>query len=720
MKSSALLRKIPFLRLLVFFTGGILSGFLNPKPVVSLLPLLVTIMLLVALVLIIRRLPASMNSAFLTTILLLFIMFLSGTLSAYPAKIFQHDISSFPNPGTFIAVVSDLPEEKPASIKAEIKVLAVRDSVIRTVKKFRALVYFQKSKAASELLPGTMICINSPLDDISPPQNPGEFNYKKYLANHGIYRQAYVPVNSWCTLPQKSHTLMTVSMLCRKQLTDKFRDLPLSPDESAVLSAITLGYRSNIDSGIKESFTAAGVMHVMALSGFNVGVIALFLGGMLWFTKGSIQRNRIRTIIIIPSLWCFAFITGLTPSVVRATVMLSLVLAGKTMGKNIISQNIIMSSAFLILAVKPGMLGDTGFQLSFCAVYGIIVYHPVLVGMVKIKSGLLLRLWQFFMLSFAAQISTLPVSLYSFHQFPVYFWLTNLYVIPLVSAIIYLSSFYLIFSFINPLGVFSGKILVCLVRWLLQGVSIVKKAPFSLIDNIFIDKVQLLMLFVLIASLILLIRYRKRLFVNLSMLCCSIILLIGLSAIIAAQKQHLLVVNNIRNATAMTFINGRNSLLLAGPASFINPSVMSYSFDNFHIQKRIRKVDVLDLSNTDKINLPDLKCIDLGQGNKVFLFHGKTILRLANPKSILTAKNTPKDTSKDVEAPASTTPMFDIIIISSKDYHSLQTLKSNLNFKLLVIDSSVTQYYSGKWAESCMNFGVNFHTVRSGSYALEW
>jgi competence protein ComEC len=286
MKSSPYLRKIPFLRLLVFFTGGILSGFLHQKPLVALMPLLITIMLLVALVLIIQRLTASMNSAFITSILLLFIMFLSGILSAYPAKIFQQDISSFPNPGTFIAVVSDLPEEKPSSIKAEIKVLAVRDSVIRTVKKFRALVYFQKSKAASELLPGTMICINSPLDDISPPQNPGEFNYKKYLANHGIYRQAYVPVNSWCTLPQKSHTLMTVSMLCRKQLTDKFRELPLSPDESAVLSAITLGYKSNVDSGVKESFTAAGVMHVMALSGFKRGSDCLVPGRNAVVYKG--------------------------------------------------------------------------------------------------------------------------------------------------------------------------------------------------------------------------------------------------------------------------------------------------------------------------------------------------------------------------------------------------------------------------------------------------
>jgi competence protein ComEC len=198
---------------------------------------------------------------------------------------------------------------------------------------------------------------------------------------------------------------------------------------------------------------------------------------MLWFTKGSIQRNRIRTIIIIPSLWCFAFITGLTPSVVRATVMLSLVLAGKTMGKNIISQNIIMSSAFLILALKPGMLCDTGFQLSFCAVYGIIVFHPVLVSIVKIKSGLLLHLWQFFMLSFAAQISTLPVSLYSFHQFPVYFWLTNLYVIPLVSAIIYVSSFYLLFSFINPLGVLSGKIWYGLSDCCCKAFPLLKRHP---------------------------------------------------------------------------------------------------------------------------------------------------------------------------------------------------------------------------------------------------
>jgi hypothetical protein len=187
------------------------------------------------------------------------------------------------------------------------------------------------------------------------------------------------------------------------------------------------------------------------------------------------------------------------------------------------------------------------------------------------------------------------------------------------------------------------------------------------------------------------------------MLCCAIILLIGLSGIIAARGQHLLVVNDIRNATVMNFVTGRNSLLLAQPASFINPSVMSYSFDNFHIQRRIRKVDVLDLSNADKLKLPDLKCIDLGQGNMVFLFHGKTILRLANPESILPRKDVLKDIEapastnapKDVEAPASTTPMFDIIIISSKDYHSLQTLKSNLNFKLLVIDSSVPNIITG-------------------------
>jgi len=721
MKSSGFLGKIPFLRLLVFFTGGIFAGPGQDEPVIRLLFLMITIILLLTVTVFINgRQPISGASILATSVITMTIMFLAGMLAVYPGNRKGSGINSIPVSGSFIAIISDLPEDKPGSIKVEVTVTAIADTTVNMVKKFSAVVYFQKNQAAADLLPGMMICMRTELRNISAPLNPGEFDYRRYLANHNIYRQAYVPATDWCILPQQKFTVMTISMLCRKRLLDKFSNLGMSQDEAGALSAITLGYRKSLNSDVRESFTAAGVMHVMALSGFNVGVIAAFIGLILSFAKGSIRGNRIRTFIIIPSLWGFAFITGLSPSVTRAAVMLSLVMAGKTMGKHVLSFNIILGSAFLMLAANPRILNDTGFQLSFCAVSGIIAFHPVLAGIVKTRSGIVKRIWQFFTLSIAAQAATLPVSLFYFHQFPVYFWITNLYAVPLVSAIIYVSSFYLMVSFIGPLSLYPGKILVWLVRCLLQSVSIVEQAPASLIDGICVSKTQLFITAALVISIIMFIRYRKRILVNISLLCGAGILICGLCDLVNARKQHTLVINNIRGATVITFISGRDCLLLANPDSLITPAVLSWSFDNYLTRKRITNFEVCDTWNADNTDFPGLSYAGPGNGNMVLSFHGKTILRITDPAAfILTEDGVPDRNNREGKSRILAKTTIDILLISCKDYRLMESLMSTTSFKLLVIDSSVSQYYSGKWAEASMENGVPFHDVRNGAYTID-
>ncbi len=219
----------------------------------------------------------------------------------------------------------------------------------------------------------------------------------------------------------------------------------LSGDELATVGALTLGYKDDIDPEIRRHFQASGAAHVLAVSGLHTGII---YGVLLWIlTLGGrfrpLYKNRwgrwTISLFVITAMWGYAWLTGMTPSVVRAVIMVTIVEIGRMAYRQNVSLNTIAAAAVLILLARPTDLWSVSFQLSFAATAAIVIMIPTcqhLINRTTRHSKILAWILTLLLVSLAAQIGTLPITLYNFGQFSTYFMLTNLIVLPLATVLV--------------------------------------------------------------------------------------------------------------------------------------------------------------------------------------------------------------------------------------------------------------------------------------------
>ena len=223
----------------------------------------------------------------------------------------------------------------------------------------------------------------------------------------------------------------------------------LSGDELATVGALTLGYKDDIAPEVKRHFQASGAAHVLAVSGLHTGIIYFVL---LWLlTLGGRVRPLYEdrfgrcalSLTIIAAMWFYAWLTGMTPSVVRAVLMVTLVEAGHILRRSSLSLNTIAAAAVLILLVHPKDLWSVSFQLSFAATAAIVMVANEMETTIKyhsLKRSPIGRIVNWFVgiiiVSIAAQLGTLPITMYYFHQVSTYFLLTNLIVLPIATFLV--------------------------------------------------------------------------------------------------------------------------------------------------------------------------------------------------------------------------------------------------------------------------------------------
>ena len=273
-----------------------------------------------------------------------------------------------------------------------------------------------------------------------------------------------------------------------------------SEANTGIISAITLGKKDGIDRETKQLFSMSGGSHVLAVSGLHVGIIYMI---MLWLTA-LLPRRRMTIIIFhtitILCLWIYAFICGLPASVVRSALMFSLMSVAVIIERNNVSLNAVFASAFIMLMYKPLYLFDVGFQLSYAAVISIMLFYPKLHSVLTLKNRLLSVVWSMICVSVAAQIGTLPLTVYYFHQIPTYSLLTNFLVIPAAFLIIYLSASMLIMNQLHIIPELLGKAADTVTSFLRMGVDYIVSLPYSVIDGLRIDGWLVLGIFAAILS----------------------------------------------------------------------------------------------------------------------------------------------------------------------------------------------------------------------------
>lgn len=391
-------------------------------------------------------------------------------------KVFDH----LDNTAFFRVELVSAPIEKANSYLCQVSVIQTFDSLTWKPSSGKAIVYLQKDSAASKLLFGDRVIMRAKFNSPEKALNPDGFDFAAYLHRQGIVATSYVSSENWQLNDKSSDfSIRREADKCRKYLLHIYRKFNIENDEFAVLSALTLGYSDALEPDLRTSYSATGAMHILSVSGMHVGIVYVVLAFVLSFLNKNQRQKVYKTLIITLFLWLYAFLTGLSPSVVRAALMLSFVSVATCFERKSQIYNTLFMSAFFMLVYNPNFLYDVGFQLSYAAVLSIVFFQPIIGKLYLAKNRYSKFCWDLFSVSLAAQLGTVPFTLYYFQQFPNYFILTNFVAIPLSTIVIYLAILLFVVSFLPYISTFVSFLLKWSL-WLLNFMIVwIQHLPYS-------------------------------------------------------------------------------------------------------------------------------------------------------------------------------------------------------------------------------------------------
>ncbi|HEX2921621.1 MAG TPA: ComEC/Rec2 family competence protein [Bacteroidales bacterium] len=469
-------REIPFLRICVIICAGIISG-LFIKPGAHLL-LLIAFTVILLFIFTIRASVFKIDYLFGA-----FFNISLFTCGLYMYTSWKESITTLKEePGLFRCVVSDYPEAKQSSVIMRMKLMYKYEGTIARHVKGSIVVYHEKEQGSS-YLPGDILTINLTPQPITNRGNPYEFDYKFYMENLGIRYSAFSGRKDikQHVKPQR-RSIKYKALIIRQKILQMYSSRGVTAERLPLVAAITLGEKSLIERDIKDKFIRAGIMHIMAVSGLHAVILSMFIFKIFFFLNG--RYNLLRIILTLLLLWCFAYVTGLTPSVLRATLMYSFLQAGNIMHRRVNNINSVLASAFVLIIIRPPVIFDAGFLLSYSAVIFIIIFYNKMNSILKTGNIVVSWLWQSVSITTVAQAGTLALTIMLFNRFPPYFLLTNMIIVPLSSLIVILGCILPVFYKLELISGFIGKIidkLTLLTEWLTESAG---KLPYSSIEDI--------------------------------------------------------------------------------------------------------------------------------------------------------------------------------------------------------------------------------------------
>lgn len=385
---------------------------------------------------------------------------------------------------TFLScTLSDYPVEKENTFMLKVKLATMMEPGKTMSIKGSMVLYFKKDSEILSMTPGDIMILKCIPVEITNRGNPNEFDYRFFMENQHIRYYAFINRSDILRhIIPHSRKLIHTALITREKIINMFRERGVKGERLALVSAITLGQKSMLDPEQKLNFIKAGVMHIMAVSGLHAIILSLFVFNILFFLKG--RYNILRVAITILILWSFAFVTGLTPSVLRATLMYSFLQSGKLLKRPANSLNSVLASAVFLIIIKPSVIFDAGFLLSYSAVLYIICFYNGLHLLISFKNWFIDKIWQSAAVTIVAQAGTLPLTIMLFNRFPTYFILANITIVPVSNLLIITGCLIPIFFQIPIISKFLALLINHLTGLTELLTSEAASLPYSSIENI--------------------------------------------------------------------------------------------------------------------------------------------------------------------------------------------------------------------------------------------
>ncbi len=689
-------KKAPFLRLIIPVIAGILLQwyiqFDWPLILFSAVCFAIALAAFQLLPLVLRFKLQILQGFLISLILIVFGLFITYQ------KDIRHNQNWFGNvyedSSLIVGTIREPLLEKNKSYKADAVITNVlhNDRIKNATGKI--IIYFEKDSANPlSLFYGDKILINKKIQQIKNSGNPGAFNYQRYLAFRQIFHNVFLKKSDWILLHKKDiNPFQQFLFTARENVLNILRqNMQGRDDQLAIAEALLIGYTQDLDKDLVQAYSNTGVVHIIAISGMHLGLIYVML---VWLFNRIpfIKRSKIfKLVLILTCLWLFTFLTGGSASIMRAAVMFTCIAIGKSFDRRTSILNPLAASAFILLCINPYYLWDVGFQLSYLAVSGIVIFQKPIYHLVYIKNWGLNKIWQLISVTIAAQILTFPVCLYYFHQFPTLFLFTNILLVPLSSVILFVEIALVALAWIPFVGLYLGKLTWWLVWLMNKTILWFNSLPFSIWDGIYVSVLSTILLYAFVTGIAYWLLNKSKFAFKL-----SLFVLLCLTALTGYTKwktstQQKLIVYNVPQQQSIDFINGNRY-------KFIGDSVLLADglLKNFHLKPgRIalqlnKKVDSLST---------------LYQHNYFYQFHNKRIL-LINESIIF--------------QPAAQKINVDYIIVSKNPKLYIPQLAQTFNCGLYIFDGSNSLWKIAKWKKDCEQLHLRcFSVPEQGAFVMD-
>jgi competence protein ComEC len=586
----------------------------------------------------------------------------------------------------------------------------------------KILLNFLLTEKSKNLKYGDVLVFKSNIEEFEEPKNPGEFSYKLYQTFHHIYHRSFLKTDDWKLLsPKSGNAFFAYIYNLREQFLHVIEKHVTNENDFGVATAIMLGYRDYINPDIIRAYSSSGALHVLSVSGLHLATMFFMLNAMLrWMDSRGRSFQIAKALLVLAFIWFYTCLTGLSPSVLRAAMMFSLLQAGKLMARRVHMFNVLAGSAMVLMVLDPYIITEVGFKLSYLAVLGIVYLHPKISSFIIIESDkapaykkadwhlkpfYFLRydvwwflryavpdfFWQLTAVSIAAQIATAPLGLYYFHQFPTYFLISNWVVIPVGNLILFSGTLLFAVDFIQPIGCAVGEAFNFFLHWLDVFIFWVDTLPMSLIAGISILMLEMILLYVLIVLLSLATENFARHYKGKLKLASLAILFLLFSynayETIVQSQQNEMVVYHIPKHSAVAFLDGRTATAFFDEAVQRNSSTML-----FHIKHHLWDRGVLQETRVTANKYTQLPFGKLTKQNgKNFLLIDSAVAKQTEPlKNRLNAE---------------------VVVLIHNAKTSVKNLQHHFNFKQLVFDASNKDWRLKKWRAECDSLNIKYWDV---------
>lgn len=551
------------------------------------------------------------------------------------------------------------------------------------------ILYFQKDSAMPALHYGNIIALNKPLQEIKNAGNPGGFDYKRYALFNGITHQLFLKKTDYVVLnATKTSFFWSLIYRTKAYILSVLRKHIKGEQEISVAEALLIGYRDDLDRDLVQAYSNTGVVHVIAISGLHLGLIYWLLLLLFQPLNKYKQLKWLKPLLVLSFLWIFSLLTGAGASVLRAAIMFTFISGADLLNKKGNIYNSMAASAFVLLCYNPFYLWDVGFQLSYAAVLSIVLFMKPIYHWLSFNNKLLDKAWQLNAVTLSAQILTLPLCMYHFHQAPNLFLITNFVAVPLSSLILFGEILLIAVSFIQPIAAFTGTLFSYLLKWMNGFITWADHFTFAVTEGIQHHPLQTILLYAFIAATGIWLLQKNTKALKWSVGFLAAFFLLQSFSLYQTTRQKKLIVYNLSQHTAIDFMLG-SQYLFKGDTVLLQDGFLR----NFHLKPS----RILYHSYHSPLMPGSVQ-------NNSYRINGKKIIHINQSYVFDSLQNRIK---------------ADVLIISKNPRLYISDLLKTVDCKLIVFDSSNPQWKINLWKKDCERLQLNyFCTSEQGAFVM--